>query len=745
MSSYANDESSRKKRNKRGIPSEDVAAEPDSKGRAWTKEIQVAQKDHKEFYDVGDKVIDRYMDECGASGAFESKKEKFNILWSNIQLLGPAIYNRTPKPQVERRFKDKDQVGRVGASILERAVTFAVDDKTFDPVMRQVRDDYLLTARGVARIWYDPTFGKDEEEQETLEFEEVYPKYVHWKDFLHQPARFWEEVSWVAFRSYLSKDAFKSRFPDIDIKTVKFDKSSGQYTQEGSDSRKDADDNVKKCEVWEIWDKETKTVYWLAVSTARILDSQADPLELKSFFPCPRPIIGTHSNNSCIPYPDFKFYQDQASQLDEMTCRRAGLVRGLKMMGVYDESISELDQLINESVESDLIPVKNWMQVQQMGGLSGVMDFLPIEQTANVYTALVNNTNVVKNEVYEITGISDIVRGLSDARETAAAQQIKGQYANLRLSDKQGEMARFCRDIVALMGEVIAEKFSPQTILAMAGVEEMEPQDLQYVQPALELLRNDSMRQFRVDIQTDSTVNIDEAGEKEARVEFTNMMTQWVDKIQQVGGVAPEVLPLMAEFMLFSARGFKVGRSLEGAIEDSLNQLKEKVAAIQAQGPQPSPEQMKAQAEMQNKQQELELKKQEAMVDAEIKKAESAAKIQMQREEAAAKLQIEKEKSEKEYRLKAQAQRQQAGLNGQTRKRAVVGMNAQGEREVQIVEESVAPPPAPEAPVFKRAVMRKDPQGNRMIDVFEGDVLTQQGILGTDEQGNPIAEVVELQ
>jgi hypothetical protein len=752
MSVYANNDKASKGRIKSVVKDEEaMPSDIDGKGRKWAQEIQVAQKDHKDFYECGDKVIDRYLDDTVSSAVGDAKKEKFNILWANTQLLGPAIYNRTPKPLVERRYKDKDQVGRVASEILERATSFSVESKTFDPVMVQSRDDYLLTGRGIARVWYEPVLGTDDEGEETLEFEEVLPKYVHWKDFLHQPARYWEEVEWVAFRSYLSRENFKERFPEIDTKLVKFDKSSGQYATDENDSRKDIEESVKKCEIWEIWDKPSRMVYWLAIATGKVCDAQADPLGLADFFPCPRPLLGTRSSNSVIPSPDFKFYQDQAAQLDEMTCRRAGLVRGLKMMGVYDESISELDQLINESVESDLIPVKNWMQVQQMGGLSGVMDFLPIEQTANVYTALVNNTNIVKNEVYEITGISDIVRGLSDSNETATAQQIKGQYANLRLGEKVAEMARFARDMIALMGEIIAEKFAPETIVAMAGVAEMPEQDQMLVMPALDLLRNDAMRQFRVDIETDSTVDIDQEAEKQARVEFTSTMAQYLDKIQAIAPVAPEMLPLIGESMLFTARGFKVGRGLEGVIEDTLEKLKQKVEMMQSQPQQPSPEQQKMQMEMQMKQQELELKKQEAQLDMQIKQQEAELKMQTMQREADAKIAIEQRKAQADLKAK-RAQYSVTGqmLDGGVRsKQAIVGVGANGEREVRVIEEAEQPLPPP-APRQKRAVIAQDPQGNRVIQVFEqdglgGEVLVEQGNISIAENGNVAADVTELQ
>jgi hypothetical protein len=81
-----------------------------------------------------------------------------SLLWSNISVLQPAICARMPQPNVTRRFKDNDPVARVASEMVERAIQYTFDDADFDGVMRGVRDDYLLTARGTAWVRYDAEF-----------------------------------------------------------------------------------------------------------------------------------------------------------------------------------------------------------------------------------------------------------------------------------------------------------------------------------------------------------------------------------------------------------------------------------------------------------------------------------------------------------------------------------------------------------------------------------------------------------
>jgi hypothetical protein len=101
------------------------------------------------------KVLKRYRDDTRGQTANESAK--FNILWSNVQTLIPAVYAKLPKADIRRRFGDNDPVGRVAASLVERALDFEIEHyPDFRSTMSLVVEDRFLGGRGTAWVRYEP-------------------------------------------------------------------------------------------------------------------------------------------------------------------------------------------------------------------------------------------------------------------------------------------------------------------------------------------------------------------------------------------------------------------------------------------------------------------------------------------------------------------------------------------------------------------------------------------------------------
>lgn len=113
----------------------------------WHAELKRYETQFKDWTLRGEKVLKRYRDERKDT---ESAESKFNILWSNIRILKPAVYAKTPKPEVSRRFKDQNPIARTAATIIERALEFELNQYTdFHSSMSNVVDDRLLPGRGV--------------------------------------------------------------------------------------------------------------------------------------------------------------------------------------------------------------------------------------------------------------------------------------------------------------------------------------------------------------------------------------------------------------------------------------------------------------------------------------------------------------------------------------------------------------------------------------------------------------------
>jgi hypothetical protein len=314
--------------------------------------------------------------------------------------------------------------------------------------------------------------------------------------------------------------------------------------------------------------------------------------------------------------------------------------------------------------------------------------------------AAIQARNQLIQDVFQVTGISDILRGQTDPDETLGAQELKAQTGTRRLRNTKDEVARFCRDVGRLMSEVIAEKFEPTTLAAMSGYKYvpgmgmpqlgapmpgmMQPQMMPQLPPPgglqgqvmppgmpmppmqgqqpmqeddadpelvfddrhVELLRSDQMRNFRIDVETDSTIQADENAERQSRVEFLTAFTSMLEKIGMLAQtpLAAPLMPMMGEAALYLTRGFRAGRSLEETIENSFKKLQQ---GMQQQAQQPPPEIEKAKMEMA-------LKEKEAQHDAQLSEKELQGNMQMKQQELAGTMQLKQVELKGNMALKQQ-------------------------------------------------------------------------------------------
>lgn len=473
-------------------------ADPASVVALWQGEISRAQKANEKWLRVGRKIVKRYRDDQPNDGEGKKSEPHYNILYSNTETLRPALYAKPPKAVVARRYLDKDPVGRIACRVLQRSLQYQIDAGELDETLRSCVQDYLLPGRGQAWVRYYPEFepnpayqeendpedGVDDGEGEKAEeppvldqikSETICVDYVNWVDFLCDPARTWDEVGWVARRVYMTKSDMSARFTEIDVETVPLNNGPDEDQRESRGSEFGAQTSeMRKASIWEIWHKAKRKIIWIAEGLDTPLDEKDDPLHLKDFFPCPRPLTATTTTNSLIPVPFYMQYKPQADEMDDLTVRIDRLVAAAQVKGVYDSSVTQLARLFSEASDNNLIPVENWMQFAQQGGLKGALDFLPIEMFVTAVKALQEARDSVKNDINEISGVADIIRGQGDPSETATGVNTKGKFASLRLRDMQNEVARFARDIIRIMSEVICGQFQPETLEEMSSAQEME-------------------------------------------------------------------------------------------------------------------------------------------------------------------------------------------------------------------------------------------------------------------------------
>ena len=652
--------------------------EPTSTGvDKWLNIISQYDNEFKKWEARAAKIVKRYRDDNRSQHTNETAK--FNILWSNVQTLIPAVYAKLPKAVAQRRFGDNDPVGRVAGSLIERALDFEIEHyPDFRATMKHAVEDRFLGGRGTAWVRYEPhvrqldmpedglqitedvenesaegqtpegapkpenqdyTAGETEP-QEEIEYECAPTDYVHWKDFGHSVARTWEEVTCVWRWVYMTKEALTERFGAKMAKSIPLDSGAETLATYGQSTKERT-----RAKICELWDKESGKVYWLSKNHPTLIDERDDPLELDQFFPCARPLYSTTTSDSLIPVPDFVIYQDQANELDILSDRIDGLVKALRIRGVYDASQPALQRLLTEGDNNTLIPVDKWMAFSEKGGLKGSIDILPIDMLASALLNCYRAREDIKGQIYEITGISDIIRGQTSASETATAQQIKGQYAGLRLRSMQEEVALFASELIRLKAQVICTKFQPQTILLYAAAGQMSQEDQQMIPQAIQLMQDNPLRNFRIEVDADSLVQIDEQQTKKDRVEFLTAFGGFMRESLPVGQQSPELVPMLVELIKFGIGGFKQAKPIEGVLDVALEQMKQKQAGPQEQ--KPDPEMMKMQAQQQSDQMRVQ-------ADTQSAQAKMQADMQMTQAKAQADMQVEQMKMQHAAQLEQQ-------------------------------------------------------------------------------------------
>lgn len=690
-------------------PGEGSQPQNDTQVAAWLSAIDRATKDMRDWTKRCEKIRKRYRYEASAS----TRRRQFQMLWSNQEIMRPAVYAKAPKPVVESRFKDGDPLVRISSQALERSLEFQSDFLNYDRTFGLVRDDFLLYGRGVPRVRYYPVLeeaeipsgldegaegadeqyeaaGADEAEgeegAETLQIEHVCVDFVQRDDFIHPQARTWEELPWLCYRAFLDRDQLIERFGKELGEKIPLDSSGGRTDRE--DERQRQDSAVDKATIYEIWDKAKTTVLWIARGYGdAILESGPPYLKINGFYPSPRPAYGTLTTDSLIPVPDYVYYQDQAEEIDDLTARIASLSDSLKVVGFYPagpsgEGSPEVEKAVAPGFENRMIAVKSWAMFKE-GANGGVpIVFLPVDQVEQVLRGCVELRKQLIDDVYQITGISDILRGASEASETLGAQQLKAQWGGIRMRDRQAEVARLARDTVRIVAEVMCATFQPETLLKIANMNLPREADVEQAKlqaslaqqqwqqaaqiaqesgqqppeapppvpdmgPTVEafgaFLKDQVLVRFRVDIEVDSTINSDESQEKQDRTEFiqaTSMFIgQWGPIIQQ----NPEAGPLAGQLLLFGVRAYRTARQLEGTIEQFVEKMEQQLA--QPKQPQVDPvaqakleqakvdgansqklhEQTMAQGQQKHAQ-DMEQARQEGLIKLDTIRAEAAAK-----------------------------------------------------------------------------------------------------------------------
>lgn len=591
---------------------------------AFARDLLSQIKEREQFFEgdkgwwkAGEKAVELYE-------GSKPNEVPYNILYSNTEVLLPSLFSATPKPDVRPRHKSA-QLGPI-PEMIDRFLTAATDPGApgIEDFFSAVNDAVLsgLTAgAGFVRLRYY------EERTFPLAFESVYYKNLIWPR-----GKKWSKLPWVAFKHEMTRETFEKTFKKAP------EEMASSYKPPEVGEPDDTEKRSADCCVYEVWYKPTREVLFLSDGWQEIVvEVKPDPMQLVGFFPLPGLLQFTQKPGTLVPTPLFQYYQNQAAELNRVTTRLNRIISAIRVRGTYNSLLGdELRNLLStEDIENGLIAAENSAAMVQLGGFDKNIWLLPIENLIAVAKELYKAREAIKQVIYELTGISDIIRGSSVASETATAQNIKNQWGTVRLRKMQTIVANYTRDLFRLAVDcgsriIPAEVWQSVTQLPIPTEQEklVLTQQVQYLQMSgqqvppqllvklqtptfeqiLAQISDDTKRAFTVNIQNASTIDLDTASDKQEVTEYMNAMGQLMSGLQPLMQMGPSGFLAAKELLMGVSDRFKFGQRISEALRQ--------IQPPQPAAPNPA-EQAQAQAELEKIQLERELTKERGLLEKE--------------------------------------------------------------------------------------------------------------------------------
>lgn len=514
----------------------------------WQRKISTAERKYADYYELVEEIRSYYRN--------DRRRNKQNIFWATVETLKPFLYFKQPTPFVIRSRQTAGKVENLAATILERALYWNMKQFDFDSVVKYARNDFLLSGLGVLWEQYHPSFyalGKELLKSS----EQVDTMYVNPTMFLAdtQNVDVWEDVQWIARKTYLRVEDVAQNF-SADIAEY----LTSRFGDEG------------RISVYEIWDKPSKSVYYYSPEyPLDFLEVYEDTLHLTGFFPCPKPIMSTLANNGIIPVPDYVEIKSLLDELDGVNNRMRLTMQALKVSGCYDNSFPELANILDKDVT--LISLADFDKLKDAGGIKGIIDFAPIEQYVTALRALAERRQILINSIYEVTGVSDIMRGSSQTGETATAVKQKTNFGTLRNQDRQNDMQRFLKDLLRIKAEIICEQFSPAFLLSFLNQDECG--DINQAMAAVRLLKSDKLRGMVIDLETDGCFDV--AQDEERTLKVLNSVHNLINQAFNIVSQQPALLPLYRQMLESAVAAMPKARQFNAVMDTVFNQISQEL------------------------------------------------------------------------------------------------------------------------------------------------------------------------
>jgi len=639
---------------------EDFKQDPRGQYKYWNQEITGSEKQRKRWHKQGDMIVKRFLDwrqESDPADITDTSNlsgMRLNLFHTNITVLQSMLYGNVPKVDVSRRFADpNDDISRVAAEIIQRLLNNDIEDdgEHVSDVLRACLQDRLLPGLGCARVRYEveteefsetvlavDETGAQIEQTVTGErtvFEDAPVDYFYWHDVLWGWSRTWSQIPWLAYRSWLTKDEVKERFGEEVCDKLEYRRQT--INEDSQISEEDETASVwQKAEIWEIWDKKSRQVIFYSKGYEKILETRDDPLGLTNFFPSPPFFLANQTTSLYSPTPDFHIARQLYNEIDYIQSRIAQLTSALKVVGVYDASAADLSRMLKEGDNNHLIPVQNWGVFSEKGGLAGAIQWMPLKDIVETLSNLNNIRDQTIDLLYQVTGLSDVLRGSGGGQYEGTGQALlKAKFGSVRVQALQEEFACFASGLFQIKAEIISRHFDVETILSRSNIDSSF--DQQYIQGAVELIKDPERARLRVKINPESVAMVDYAQLKQERTEYITALATFMQSAAPLLDQDPGMMPYLLQLLQWALSGLKGSQQIEGVLDQAIDQ-----AIKKSENPQPDPAQEQAQQAMQIEQMRAQVKLQEiqakAEADARIREMDMQADIQTAQAQHQAKL-----------------------------------------------------------------------------------------------------------
>ena len=620
--------------------------------KKWIDRISSAEKKWQVYHDLIKEIREYYKN--------ENKKNKQNIFWSSIETLKPFIYFKPPVPYVERKSKVNNPVEDCACKILEKALIHNLESQDFDGVIKYARNDYLLSGLGLTYEKYVPTFktvmqeivtpdAVMNSEVEVLDGAKVETTYIDPSKLLLDCSHVavWEDCDWVAQIIEMTKKEVIDQF-------------GKEIAEKIIDPLNPLENELDKAtNVYRIWDKKDGKIIYLSKEVKdEFLRVDDDVLKIEGFYPFGKPLFATLANDGLIPVPDYSEIKCQLDELDGVNNRMKLTMQALKVTGCYDGAFPELANLLQKDVT--LIQVSDFEKLREKGGIDGFVGFMPIGQYIEALQALAERRAQLMQAIYEITGVSDIMRGNADPNETATAVTKKTNFGTLRNQDRQNDFQRYLTDILKIKAEILCEMLTPELLAQFA-----EPNTKhEVIMAAIELLKTEKIRNLTLGIETDTSFMQDEEADKTLNAVKT--VHEMITAAFQVVSAQPALLPLYKQMIESVVVTLPNTRQFTAAIDETFARIEADLA--QPSEPETSPDMIRAQADMVRAQADQVKNANEFAVKQEAN-AIKEQEVQLKKQAEDNKVMMANKEAEMQYALK----QEEMALKGETNENITTG------------------------------------------------------------------------